>query len=331
MIANMRLYKRNGIWYVEFRRAKKRSLRTRDKKQAQRIFRELRSEWLKGRLVELDSTPRTTLEEYAKDFIESRQGMSPHTLLHDRVSLALLKDVLGGSVPLKLVTSRKIDDFKKACLARGVKPQSINSYLGHIKAAFSTAVEWRLIKQNPRIKMLPADKPLPRVLTPEEIDKLLEHSRKTNTELWRLLVFYLWTGCRRAEALRLTWQNCHLKEGNYYAILRKTKGKRDRVVPLLPEVLEVLLPLKKDIGPVFIQVHPDTITHWFKALAHECGIDAHLHEIRHTSATYMIASGISLRSVQEVLGHSQFSTTQIYTHLVKDQLGKEMEKLRFEW
>ncbi len=257
--------------------------------------------------------------------------MSPKTYKQDILSLRLLQDVIGGSTPLKLLNTKKIDEFKQVCLVRGVKPQSINSYLRHIKSALSTAEEWELLKKKPKIKMLPAEQPLPHILTPEEIDVILGRAKKASLEFWRFLIFYLWTGCRRAEALTLTWQDCHLGPENPHVVLRKGKGKKHRVVPLLPAPLEALAPFKKDIGPVFVQVHPDTLTHWFKALARRCGIEAHLHELRHTSATYMVASGISLRSVQEILGHAHFSTTQVYTHLVKNQLRKEMEKLKFEW
>ena len=219
---------------------------------------------------------------------------------------------------------------KRVWLARGVKPQSINSYLRHIRAALSKAYEWELIRKKPKIQMFPVDKPLPRVLKPDEIEILLSRAKETNTELWRLLVFYLWTGCRRKEALDLTWQDCYLDVPEPYAILRKTKGKKDRRIPLLPPVLESIKLFKKDIGPVFIKIHPDTASHWFQGLATECGIKARLHDIRHTAGSYMIASGINPRVVQEILGHAQFSTTEIYIHMVKDHLRQEMEKLRFD-
>ncbi|MBW1897061.1 MAG: tyrosine-type recombinase/integrase, partial [Deltaproteobacteria bacterium] len=94
--------------------------------------------------------------------------------------------------------------------------------------------------------------------------------------------------------------------------------------------MEVLKPYRKDIGPVFIPIHKDTASHWFLELAKECGIKAKLHDLRHSAASYMLASGVNLRAVQEILGHAELSTTQLYAHLVEKHLHREMEKLRFE-
>ncbi len=83
-------------------------------------------------------------------------------------------------------------------------------------------------------------------------------------------------------------------------------------------------------GPVFIQWHSDTITHRFKAVARACGIeDVHFHNLRHSTATQMLESGIPLEVVQRILGHSDIRVTQIYAK-VRDQLVKrEMAKLKW--
>jgi site-specific recombinase XerD len=100
---------------------------------------------------------------------------------------------------------------------------------------------------------------------------------------------------------------------------------------LLDPVVEVLVPYRKNIGKVFLRIHESTATHWFKDLARKSGVhDARLHDLRHTAATHMIASGIPMRVVQEILGHANIATTGIYAHVIKDRIYDEMEKLRFE-
>ena len=326
----MRLFKRGRYWHVEIDRDNRRSLRTGDEREARRIYREIKRQHLANRLLRLDRDKNITLKQFTEEYLDYRLGcVASNTWKSDQRALKYLQDVI-GSPPLPLINIKRIDEFKQACLLRGVKPKSVNSYLRHLKSALSKACEWGMIEAAPKIKLLPENKDLPKYLKPAEIETLLKKARKSNPTLHRLLLFYLWTGCRRREALQVTWPDCFLDSPRPRVIFRGTKGRVDRVVPLLPVVVEALLPIKKDLGNVFPRVHPDTVTHWFQTLAKDCGVKARLHDLRHTAATFMIASGINPRIVQEILGHAQFSTTEIYTHLVQESLYSEMEKLTFE-
>lgn len=107
------------------------------------------------------------------------------------------------------------------------------------------------------------------------------------------------------------------------------KGNKKRVIPLLERVKIMMQPFKKDLGRVFNDVHPDTVSHQFQEIAKSCGIKARLHDLRHTCATYLLKSGIDIRVVQEILGHAEITTTTIYTHVLEDMMKAEMAKLKF--
>jgi integrase len=331
MIRSMRLFQRsNGIWYVGFNRGKEKSLKTRIRSEAEAIFKRLKREWLQGRLFKLDTEKNVLLTTFTEDYLKSRIAYSPKTQKADELSLKLLADVVGHNLPLKLINVRRVDDFKQACLARGCKAATVNSYLRHIKSALSTAEEWGMIDKKLKVKLLRIDKDLPRFLRHEEINAILDLALQKRPEFHRMLTVYLWTGCRRNELLNLQWQDCHLDGDRPFCIVRG-KGNKQRSVPLLPPAMEVLAPYRKNIGKVFQPINESTATHWFKELARECGThDARLHDLRHTAATYMIAAGIPMRVVQEILGHASITTTGIYAHVIKDRIYDEMEKLRFD-
>jgi site-specific recombinase XerD len=100
---------------------------------------------------------------------------------------------------------------------------------------------------------------------------------------------------------------------------------------MLEPVKNALEPIQKDIGRVFPSWHPDTVSHWFKKILILSGIpNHHLHDLRHTCATYLLKNGVSLETVQRILGHAQISTTQIYAKVLDEILQKEMRKLKFE-
>ncbi len=322
------LFKRKDIYYARFSRTKKRSLGTSDEREAKAIVREMNKELLHDKLFELEKISRISLREFTNEYIKYRSGnVSPETLKKDALSLKLLAEVLTPSILIQSLDKKKIEEFKHVWHAKNASKITINGYLRHIKAALSYALEEGMITKKPKIKMYKEGDMLPRVLSIEDIDVIFSKVKETDIDLWRYLIFELWTGARRREGLNLTWQNCDLKKG-----IAKIKGKGDkeRIVPLMKSVITALKPIKKDVGKVFVQYHPDTISKKFHKLAASCGIDARLHDLRHSAATYMLKNGIDIRIVQVILGHAQISTTMIYTHVLDEIMQKEMRKLKFK-
>ena len=196
------------------------------------------------------------------------------------------------------------------------------------KAALTWAIEEGYIEKKSRIKMfrIAADE-TPRVLEPDQIKTILRKAFKTDRDMGRRLFFHLWTGTRRTEGCRLTWPDMDFRKTE---IRVQGKGGKARLVPMLTPVAKMLLPIKKDIGRVFNDLHPDTVSHAFQKIAQDCEIKARLHDLRHTCATYLLKSGVSLDVVQKILGHVHISTTQIYAQVLDEIKKREMAKLRFE-
>jgi len=144
------------------------------------------------------------------------------------------------------------------------KPQTVNGYLRHIKSALTYALDDGLIDKKPKIKMVPEDRQsiAERIISPKDLKTILAAAYADDPDFGRYLTLLLWTGARRREAHELNWQDCDLD--NKSAPLTKTKGKRNRRVPLLQPVIDALEPVKKDIGRIFPQWHPDTVSKWLK-------------------------------------------------------------------
>jgi integrase len=197
--------------------------------------------------------------------------------------------------------------------------------LRHLRGILNKAFEWGAIEQKIPVKMYRIPKRHPRILTEDERNAILGYAKEHNFEVYRVVLFALWTGCRREEIANLKWQDI---QGNVARIIGK--GDKERTIPLLPKALEAMGPIK-DIGYVFIHWNDlARYTKAFKRIARACGIeDVHFHHLRHTAATQMIDSGIGLSYVQKMLGHSAVSTTQIYTAIIQKTLQREMEKLKY--
>lgn len=184
-------------------------------------------------------------------------------------------------------------------------------------------------------------KNLPKVLSVEQIDALLDSidtstlSGKRDDALFELIYS---CGLRISEACDLKIANVHLDEK---LILVHGKGDKERIVPFGERALEKMNIYLQEVRPVltkgravpefFVNYRGEPISRkgvWkrFQELEKLSGVKAKVHTLRHSFATHLLSGGADLRSVQELLGHSDLSTTTIYTHVNDEQLANAHEK-----
>lgn len=325
MKLSMRLFQhKNGNWYYEVERHKPRSLKTKDRRLATQIYKGIKKRYLKGRILDLDKGSRITLNEFKAKFFSDHTDVADDTIAAYNLAFRLLADSMGGNTLLSRIGKSHINKFKSDCIARGCKKISINTYLRHIRAILNKAHAWGDIAKKVTIEFYKIGRRHPKILSPGEITRILEYSQKNDLEMYRIILFALWTGTRRKEILNLKWQNVC---GETCRLIGK--GDKERTIPLLQGAIEAMGP-PKDIGLIFVNWRPDTISHKFKMIARACAIkDVHFHNLRHTAATQMLSSGIDINDVKEMLGHEDLKTTEIYAKVVQEQLKKEMQKLKY--
>lgn len=184
-------------------------------------------------------------------------------------------------------------------------------------------------------------KNLPKVLSVEQIDALLDSidtstlSGKRDDALFELIYS---CGLRISEACDLKIANVHLDEK---LILVHGKGDKERIVPFGERALEKMNIYLQEVRPVltkgravpefFVNYRGEPISRkgvWkrFQELEKLSGVKAKVHTLRHSFATHLLSGGADLRSVQELLGHSDLSTTTIYTHVNDEQLANAHKK-----
>ena len=177
-----------------------------------------------------------------------------------------------------------------------------------------------------------SEKKLPHVLSPNEIDKLIDfynHDLFISSRNKTIIDFMYSTGCRVSELINVEESDIDIEE----AFVRlEGKGSKQRIVPLGSKVLinlENYLPLRtKDrknknnklfISKSYKNLDRTAVFRIIKSTGVKAGINKELypHILRHSAATHMLEGGCDLRTVQEFLGHSSVSTTQIYTKVTK--------------
>ncbi len=313
----MRIYKRGNTWWIEVSRGHSRSLRTEDDNEALAIMYEMELERLRGRVPA--NTKAAKISEFIEIYAAARGDLSSETARADRLALNTLQDAV-GDINVGNLTIDAIDSFKAHCRNQNVKAVSINTYLRHIKAALKWAVKRNYLAAVPEIEFEKTVKRHFRILTPDEIKKLLQTAlERRGPAFHAYLQFLLGTGARRKEAMF-----CRVSPEQGYALMTETKGKRDRRVPLANGLSDAVR------GHEWNKWHPTTVTHWFRQVADECGLhDVRLHDLRHNSATYMVKSGINIRAIQTILGHRDVKTTEHYAKVLAEVTDSEIRKLTF--
>jgi len=332
MNLTMRLYKRGKYWYAEFQRAHPKSLKCTDKETAEYLFRKLKKAFLAGRFPELITTETSpTLKAYIESYTATREiSVAQRTWLNDRLALNRLLAVIGNR-KLSLIGRGEIDTFVADCHSRGMKRVSINTFLRHLKAAFSQAVKMEIIKKSPfdGYSMLKEERRSTRYLPPatlHTIASLMEADGEI--ELITMLWFYVLTGARRTEIHNLEARDIHRDSGTIH--IRKAKGGHERWAPISPVLDEIIgrLDLPR-FGRIFRRYqHPDTITHKIKTYLVRAGYgDYRLHDLRHTAGSLLAISGATQRDIKDILGHTDIRTTDRYIHQGDERMKGVVVKL----
>lgn len=222
-------------------------------------------------------------------------------------------------------------------------PLTIAKDISALRAFGSYLVRMRFWSENIvfMLERPKASRTLPKVLSVEQIEQLLG-AIDTTTPIGKrddaLFEMIYSCGLRISEVCSLLVGNLHLNE---QLIMVRGKGGKERIIPFGNEAKEKLslylndvrpvLVGKKTIHEVFVNYRGEPISRkgvWkrFQQLEKLSGVTSKVHTLRHSFATHLLAGGADLRSVQELLGHSDLTTTQIYTHIDDEQLSAYHKK-----
>jgi integrase/recombinase XerD len=246
-------------------------------------------------------------------------------------------DTFSRQAMLSYMLDLKERNYAATTIAR--KVAAARSFFGFLKSE-------GIIKTDPTENMSSPSvgKSLPKPITISQVRQLLEQPAKLNTLEARrdkaMLELLYASGMRISELVGLNLGDVNTEEGQVRCF---GKGHKERIVPIyeqaarsVKEYIEEIRPKlarKKDEVALFLNPRGDRLTRqgfWqkLKEYARAAGLDAQIspHTLRHSFATHMLSGGADLRAVQELLGHANISTTQVYTHLTSEHVRRTYEK-----
>jgi integrase/recombinase XerD len=272
-------------------------------------------------------------------FLRIEKGLADNTLEAYTHDLAMYAQHLGER-DLVRATSSDVSGFLKFLYTRKLKPRSAARAFAAVRGLHKFLILEKATAENPTAVVDQPKwwKPLPHVLSLDEVDRLLAAPPPETPRGLRdramLEVLYA-TGLRVSELLGLKLDGMNIDAGFVRCV---GKGDKERIVPLGESASEAVAEYMKSRRPrkptdyLFLNNRSDRLSRmgfWKILKGHglKAGIKKKLtpHVVRHSFATHLLERGADLRAVQMMLGHADISTTQIYTHVIRERL-KEIYK-----
>ncbi|MCY3621122.1 MAG: tyrosine recombinase XerC [Gammaproteobacteria bacterium] len=274
------------------------------------------------------------VERFLAHLVVQRRA-SEHTVAAYRRDLYRFVENSGG-IPTARIRSHDVRDFAGKLHARGLSPRTIARHLSSVRSFFDYLVRHRELGANPAIGVrAPKQRErLPKTMDPDQTARLFSERAESAIDVRdrAMLELLYGSGIRLAELVDIDIRDLDLANG---FVTVTGKGRKTRVVPIgkaALEAIEVWLAKRPDGSgrePLFTsrgraRMSSRNVQLRLKRIAaRTTGNDGlHPHLLRHSFASHLLESSGDLRAVQELLGHADISTTQVYTHLDFQHLAK---------
>ena len=247
-------------------------------------------------------------------------------------------------IPIEEVTSDQLSLYFAWMTNSGKSSATVSRSLASIKGLFTYLISVHVVSVNPAktIHLAKVEKKLPQILTGKEVETLLEQPRLTDAKGFRdkaMLELLYATGIRVSELISLDLEDANLSAG----LIRCSSGAKSRMIPLYPAAVRALQQYVHQFRPgmiadpleqaLFVNLSGERMTRqgFWKIIKHyqkTAGIQKDItpHTLRHSFAAHLLENGADLKSIQEMLGHSDISSTQIYTQVIQQNLKSVYQK-----
>ncbi len=239
---------------------------------------------------------------------------------------------------IESASEEDVGDYIEHLRAAGKSVATVSRSIASIKSMYTNLCIKQYLKFNPALKLVPekSTQKLPQILTSKEVETLLEQPQCIDAKGYRdkaMLELLYATGIRVTELIDLNITDVNLTAG----VIRCESRNKERVIPLYPAAIKAVSEYVTLVRPqmiatpdeqsLFVNVSGERMSRqgfWkiIKYYQKKAGIEKDItpHTLRHSFAAHLLENGADIHAIQEMLGHSDISSTQVYSHLIKKQL-----------
>ena len=278
--------------------------------------------------------------ELFESFLKNEKKASANTLssyMRDIHQFAAYQENNGGS-PITEASDEELSAYIEHLRAAGKSVATVSRNIASLKNLYSYLTLNRMIDKNPATKLVPekSTQKLPQILSSKEVDLLLAQPECIDAKGYRdraMLELLYATGIRVTELIDLNLSDVNLTEG----VIRCHSRDKERYIPMYPKAVKALSDYLELVRPqmiampdeeaLFVNVGGERMSRqgFWKLIKHyqkKAKIDKEItpHTLRHSFAAHLLENGADIHAIQEMLGHADISSTQVYSQLVKKQL-----------
>ncbi len=333
------MFKRGGRWWTKISyegRIIQKSTGTGDKRLAQQIEAQIRTELVKGVYFEKRKGEYVTVSELMEIYSKKHSASAKGEIAR-RNEKFLVKKVLEhfGNLVLTGLSPHRIEEYIEVRRRDGRSNVTIHHELALLKHAFKLAmIKWDMIDRTPfdKVTLPNGDRKRTRFLTREEAGLVIKASPDW---LRPIVIVALDTGLRISNILNLTWKQADTF--SRVVQLEKTKNKKPVSIPMTDRVFDTLNELRKGsrVSLTYVFTHPSGepfkrggASSAFRKVCRKLGIgDFTFHGLRHTFCSWLAIEGANLADIASLAGHSDLTSTMRYSHLNHERKKEVMKRL----
>ena len=281
-----------------------------------------------------------------RDYLAEEKHASANTLSSYIRDLTQFQSwlIANNAADLRKVKKDTINEYLLYMNHNGKSPATVTRSTASIKSFYNYMVQTGAVRTNPAksVVAMKVERKYPEILTNREVELFLEQPKCVDEKGFRdhaMLELLYATGIRVSELIALDIGDLNLPAG----FIRCSNGKKERIIPLYHGAVKALQDYIKGVRPqliadteetaLFVNMNGERMSRqgFWKIIKHyqeKAGIQKDItpHTLRHSFAVHLLENGADLRAIQEMLGHADISSTQIYTHVIKNQLKDVYQK-----
>lgn len=250
-----------------------------------------------------------------------------------RLSFKILFKTIDETILLDNISRKMLDNFITVSSKTAIR--GVNVYIRTLKAAFTKAVEWQYLDNNPfqNVKLFKLPRNNDKIISQSDLERIV--SVINNKTVSDIVEFAFYTGMRLSEILNLKNKSIELEnsiihvqnDGEF-----NVKSRKERIIPMSERVIQIISSrgsTDESIGEDYIfgklpkvRFSDSWISKSFKKAVRKCELDEgiHFHSLRHSFCSQLVRKNVNLRVVMELAGHQDYSTSLRYSHLQNDDL-----------
>lgn len=281
-------------------------------------------------------------ERFMNDHVLAEQLAAPTVLVY-RKTLGKHLVPFFGAYRLDEIDPALVQQFKRS--REGLSKPWLNKLIDHLKTILHKAEEWKVLRAVPKIPRLKEEQREKPHYSPEDAEAFIALCREHAPRTYAAALLGIDAGLRHSEVLGLRWTDVRLTDGKHGSLVvanRRWNGidgppkhGKHRRVPLSPRLREALQALRKDTASRYVLLtrwgkpidSHATIPRWFDEACDVAGVPRGVHILRHTFATDAVRSGVNLRVLQKLLGHSSIAITERYLHTTSSELDDALHAM----